>query len=68
MSLPPLGGTSENDNNYADNPFLTSLVGPGYTGAFWSHWREREEIMRQVKDSGMAEPAPPAGHRPPGEA
>lgn len=55
--LPTLGGSSENDNNYADNPFLTGLVGLGYTGAFWSHWREREEIMRRIKDGGMAEHA-----------
>ncbi|WUH91709.1 tryptophan 2-C-methyltransferase [Streptomyces sp. NBC_00433] len=57
VMLPTLGGASENDNNYADNPFLTSLVGLGYTGAFWSHWREREDIMRQVKDGAIAEPA-----------
>lgn len=55
--LPTLAGSSEHDNNYADNPFLTGLSGLGYTGAFWSHWREREEILARAKDSGMAEPA-----------
>ncbi|WP_329175980.1 tryptophan 2-C-methyltransferase [Streptomyces sp. NBC_01477] len=57
VMLPTLAGSSEHDNNYADNPFLTGLSGLGYTGAFWSHWREREEILARAKDSGMAEPA-----------
>ncbi|MEU3074596.1 thiostrepton biosynthesis tryptophan 2-C-methyltransferase TsrM [Streptomyces laurentii] len=45
VMLPTLSGSSENDNNYADNPFLTSLNRKGYTGAFWAHWRDREAIM-----------------------
>ncbi|GAT69278.1 tryptophan 2-C-methyltransferase [Planomonospora sp. ID91781] len=45
VMLPTLNGSSENDNNYADNPFLTSLKRKGYTGAFWAHWRDRENIM-----------------------
>lgn len=48
VMLPSVEGMSENDNNYADNPFLTGLVELGYKGAFWSHWRERETIMREV--------------------
>ncbi|MFC4031262.1 tryptophan 2-C-methyltransferase [Streptomyces polygonati] len=54
VMLPTLAGSSEYDNNYADNPFLTSLSGHGYTGAFWSHWRERESIMRQTSPIGAA--------------
>lgn len=57
VMLPTLAGSGTSDNNYADNPFLTGLVGLGYTGAFWSHWREREEIMRRVKQAGPAEHA-----------
>jgi hypothetical protein len=53
--LPTLAGSSEYDNNYADNPFLTSLSGLGYTGAFWSHWRDREAILRRAQDVGMLE-------------
>jgi tryptophan 2-C-methyltransferase len=45
VMLPTLGGHSKNDNNYADNPFLTSLKRQGYTGAFWAHWRDREAIL-----------------------
>ncbi|MFE1321347.1 tryptophan 2-C-methyltransferase [Kitasatospora phosalacinea] len=51
VMLPTVEGMSEHDNNYADNPFLTSLGGLGYTGAFWSHWRGREEIMRKAREA-----------------
>jgi tryptophan 2-C-methyltransferase len=57
VMLPTLSGSSEHDNNYADNPFLTSLTGLGYTGAFWAHWREREEILRRAQDVGMVRTA-----------
>ncbi|MFI5999622.1 tryptophan 2-C-methyltransferase [Streptomyces sp. NPDC051366] len=57
VMLPTLAGSSEHDNNYADNPFLTSLSGLGYTGAFWAHWRDREAILRQAQEVGMAESA-----------
>ena len=52
-----LAGSSEHDNNYADNPFLTGLTGLGYTGAFWSHWREREQILRRARSAWMFERA-----------
>jgi tryptophan 2-C-methyltransferase len=55
VMLPTLSGSSEHDNNYADNPFLTSLSGLGYTGAFWSHWRDREAILRRAREAGMVE-------------
>ncbi len=45
VMLPTAPGLSEHDNNYADNPFLTTLVALGYKGAFWSHWRDRARIM-----------------------
>lgn len=54
VMLPTMSGSGTSDNNYADNPFLTGLVGLGYTGAFWSHWREREEIMRRVEQAQRA--------------
>jgi tryptophan 2-C-methyltransferase len=46
VMLPTLPGCCEDDNNYADNPFLLRLTELGYTGAFWSHWPLREQIMR----------------------
>ncbi|HVV11167.1 tryptophan 2-C-methyltransferase [Amycolatopsis sp.] len=45
VMLPTLPGITEDDNNYADNPFLLRLIQLGYTGAFWSHWPQRHEIM-----------------------
>ncbi|GAA1228723.1 hypothetical protein GCM10009665_18960 [Kitasatospora nipponensis] len=57
VMLPTLSGSSEHDNNYADNPFLTSLSGLGYTGAFWAHWQDRAAILRQAQQVGMIETA-----------
>lgn len=48
VMLPTLPGLTPDDNNYADNPFLLRLIERGYTGAFWSHWPRRAEIMRDV--------------------
>lgn len=48
VMLPTEPGLSQEDNNYADNPFLLRLTELGYKGAFWSHWREREAIMATV--------------------
>ncbi|WP_034268597.1 tryptophan 2-C-methyltransferase [Haloechinothrix halophila] len=48
VMLPTLPGLTQDDNNYADNPFLLRLIELGYTGAFWSHWPRRAEIMRDV--------------------
>ncbi|HJQ45624.1 MAG TPA: tryptophan 2-C-methyltransferase [Amycolatopsis sp.] len=48
VMLPTLPGITEDDNNYADNPFLLRLIQLGYTGAFWSHWPQRREIMQGV--------------------
>lgn len=45
VMLPTLTGHSQDDNNYADNPFLITLKNQGYTGAFWAHWRDREAIL-----------------------
>ncbi|CAL9674311.1 Tryptophan 2-C-methyltransferase (plasmid) [Streptomyces sp. enrichment culture] len=45
VMLPTLPGRTQDDNNYSDNPFLLRLVELGYTGAFWSHWQMRAEIM-----------------------
>ncbi|TNC22228.1 tryptophan 2-C-methyltransferase [Amycolatopsis alkalitolerans] len=46
VMLPTLPGLTEDDNNYADNPFLLRLLELGYTGAFWSHWPRRHQVMR----------------------
>ncbi|GAB3585134.1 hypothetical protein GCM10027445_62190 [Amycolatopsis endophytica] len=48
VMLPTLPGITEDDNNYADNPFLLRLIELGYTGAFWSHWPQRHEIMQDA--------------------
>lgn len=48
VMLPTLPGLTKDDNNYADNPYLLRLIELGYTGAFWSHWPHRAEIMRDV--------------------
>ena len=53
VMLPTPSGSSEHDNNYADNPFLTSLAGLGYTGAFWAHWRDREAILGRAQQTGV---------------
>ncbi|RIQ22846.1 SMP-30/gluconolactonase/LRE family protein [Jiangella rhizosphaerae] len=45
VMLPTAPGLSPEDNNYADNPFLLRLTELGYTGAYWSHWPLRAEIM-----------------------
>ncbi|NUR99571.1 MAG: tryptophan 2-C-methyltransferase [Kribbellaceae bacterium] len=51
VMLPTVAGLTPEDNNYADNPFLLRLTQLGYKGAFWSHWREREEIMATDADT-----------------
>ncbi|MFL6336445.1 MAG: hypothetical protein ACJ754_24340, partial [Pyrinomonadaceae bacterium] len=54
VMLPTLAGISEDDNNYADNPYLRCLAKLGYKGAFWSRWRERDAIMREAVSKGLA--------------
>ncbi|MFF5987601.1 tryptophan 2-C-methyltransferase [Prauserella flavalba] len=49
VMLPTLEGLTEADDNYADNPFLLRAVQLGYTGAFWSHWPRRTEILREIR-------------------
>ena len=48
VMLPTSPGLSPEDNNYADNPFLLRLTELGHTGAYWSHWPERYQIMQGV--------------------
>jgi tryptophan 2-C-methyltransferase len=57
VMLPTAPGLSKDDNNYADNPFLISLVRQGYKGAFWSRWRERDAIIRDARPLGLREAA-----------
>jgi tryptophan 2-C-methyltransferase len=54
VMLPTAPGLTKDDNNYADNPFLVSLVRLGYKGAFWSRWRERDAIMRDASRQGLS--------------
>ncbi|WP_033289746.1 tryptophan 2-C-methyltransferase [Amycolatopsis jejuensis] len=48
VMLPTSPGLSPEDNNYADNPLLLRLSELGYTGAYWSHWPRRQEIMQDT--------------------
>jgi tryptophan 2-C-methyltransferase len=54
VMLPTGPGLTKDDNNYADNPFLTALVQLDYKGAFWSHWRRRDEILAEAAQRGIA--------------
>lgn len=58
VSLPTLPGDSKDDNNYADNPFLRCWVSLGYRGAFYSKWRERDQIIQEAIDKGIARRGP----------
>jgi hypothetical protein len=55
--LPTAPGLSRHDNNYADNPFLTTLVQLGYRGAFWSRWRDRDAIIEEGRARNILVPA-----------
>jgi tryptophan 2-C-methyltransferase len=55
VMLPTAPGLTEDDNNYADNPFLMCLVKLGYKGAFWARWRYRNDIMREALHKGLAQ-------------
>lgn len=54
VMLPTVPGISKDDNNYADNPFLMCLVRLGYKGAYWARWRQRDQIMQEAIDKGVA--------------
>ena len=53
VMLPTAPGLSRHDNNYADNPFLVSLTQLGYRGAFWSRWRQRDQIIDEARSKGF---------------
>lgn len=53
VMLPTAPGSSKDDNNYADNPFLTALTAMGYRGAFWAKWRERDAILTEAEARGV---------------
>ncbi|ASR37367.1 tryptophan 2-C-methyltransferase [Prauserella marina] len=54
VMLPTVEGLTPDDDNFADNPFLVQAVRLGYTGAFWSHWPRREEVMRGIRKVELA--------------
>ena len=58
VSLPTLPSNSKDDNNYADNPFLKCWVKLGYKGAFYSKWRERDQIIQEAIDKGLVSIGP----------
>lgn len=51
VMLPTAPGLSQEDNNYADNPFLLRLTELGYKGAYWSYWPLRKKIMQSAAAS-----------------
>ncbi|WNI18978.1 tryptophan 2-C-methyltransferase [Actinacidiphila sp. ITFR-21] len=53
VALPTLGGNGQDDNNYADNPFLKYAVALGYKGAYYSWWRSRERIFEEARLAGL---------------
>jgi hypothetical protein len=57
VMLPTAPGLSRHDNNYADNPFLTTLVQLGYRGAYWSRWRDRDAIIEEGRARNILVPA-----------
>jgi tryptophan 2-C-methyltransferase len=57
VMLPTAPGLSRHDNNYADNPFLTTLAQLGYRGAFWSRWRDRDAIIEEGRAKNILIPA-----------
>jgi tryptophan 2-C-methyltransferase len=58
VMIPTEPGLSKDDNNYADNPFLLCLTKLGYKGAFWSRWRQRDQILREAAECGLIEAEP----------
>ena len=54
VMLPTVPGITKDDNNYADNPFLLCFVQQGYKGAYWSRWRERDHIIRNMRAARTA--------------
>ena len=52
-ALPTVSGAGQDDNNYADNPFLRQAVALGYKGAYYSWWRRREEIQEEARLAGV---------------
>ena len=54
VMLPTVPGLSKDDNNYADNPFLMLQARLGYKGAFWSRWRQRDQIMAEASQGDLA--------------
>jgi tryptophan 2-C-methyltransferase len=53
VALPTVSGDGQDDNNYADNPFLKHAVALGYKGAYYSWWRDRERILREASLAGL---------------
>lgn len=53
VALPTVSGDGQNDNNYADNPLLEHAVALGYKGAYYSWWRDRVRILKEVIFAGL---------------
>jgi tryptophan 2-C-methyltransferase len=53
VALPTVAGDGQDDNNYADNPFLKYAVALGYKGAYYSWWRNREWILNEATLAGL---------------
>lgn len=53
VALPTVSGAGQDDNNYANNPFLMIAVALGYRGAYYSWWRHRDRIMEEGRLAGL---------------
>ena len=53
VALPTPSGDTKDDNNYADNLFLMCFVKLGYQGAYYSKWRQRDQIIQEAIDKGI---------------
>ncbi len=49
VALPTIAGDGNDDNNYADNPFLRRAIELGFKGAYYSWWRRRDEVMSESR-------------------
>ena len=63
-ALPTVSGYGKDENNYADSFFLKCMLALGYKGAFYSKWREREQIIKeaQTRLPSLFESMPSAAH------
>ncbi|HEX6355552.1 tryptophan 2-C-methyltransferase [Actinophytocola sp.] len=53
VALPAMEVGGQDDNRYADNPYLRLAVALGYRGAYYSWWRDRARILNEANLVGL---------------